>query len=117
LGEDTLLLFWDPGCPACQAMSEDLKTWEQSPPKRAPRLAIIASGNAENFRTQGREFESMSLLDPDFSLGQLFGSNATPSAVLIDADGKIASSLAVGDRNILGLAGFRKVELPVAASF
>ena len=116
LGEDTLLLFWDPSCGYCQAMSEDLRAWEQNPPKRAPKLAIIASGNAETVRIKGEEFESLVLIDPDFSIGQLFGSNSTPSAVLIDADGRIASSLAIGDRNVLELAGVRKVELSVAAS-
>src|SRR5262249_14650957 len=25
LGKDTLLLFWDPGCPFCQALSEDIR--------------------------------------------------------------------------------------------
>jgi peroxiredoxin/uncharacterized membrane protein YphA (DoxX/SURF4 family) len=116
LGEDTLLLFWDPGCPHCQAMSGELRAWEQNPPKRAPRLIIIASGNAENVRTNGGQFESLILLDPDFNTGQLFGSYSTPSAVLIDADGRIASRLAIGDRNVLELAGALQVELSVAAA-
>jgi peroxiredoxin len=115
LGQDTLMLFWDPGCRFCQAMFADLRGWEDDPPKGAPRLAIIASGNADDIRAKGREFRSRVLLDPEFDIGPVFGSNSTPSAILIDGEGRIASSLAVGQRNILALAGVRKVELPIVA--
>jgi peroxiredoxin/uncharacterized membrane protein YphA (DoxX/SURF4 family) len=117
LGRDTLMLFWDPGCRFCQAMFADLREWEDHPPKGAPRLAIIASGNADAIRAKGREFKSLILFDPDFDIGPVFGSNSTPSAILIDGAGRIASSLAIGERNILALAGIRKVELPIVAGF
>jgi hypothetical protein len=93
-------------------MSEDLVRWETNPPKGAPKLVLIASGKLEDLR---EEFRSLILLDPDFDVGPLFGSRSTPSAVLIDSDGRIASSLATGARNILALAGVRKVELPIAS--
>ena len=57
------------------------------------------------------------LFDPDFEIGAVFGSNSTPSAILIDGAGRIASSLAIGERNVLALAGVRKVELPIVAGF
>jgi len=116
LGRDTLLVFWDPDCPHCQALSEDIRRWEENPPKRAPELAIIVSGEADDVRTKATNFESLVLLDPDFEIGALFGSNGTPSAVLIDAEGRLASSLVVGDRDVLLVAGVRKVELPVAST-
>ncbi len=117
LGKDTLLLFWDPGCPFCQALSEDIKRWEENPPKGAPRLAIIATGSAEAVKTKTRGIKSLILHDPQFSLGPIFGTNSTPSAVLIDDEGKVASSLAEGGPNVMTLAGVRKVELPIASSF
>ncbi len=113
LGGDTLLLFWDPLCPHCQAMSEDLKRWEETPPKGAPRLVYISSGNVDETKSRHRELKSPTLLDADFDIGPLFGTNSTPSAVLIDGDGRIASTLAKGARNILALAGIRRVELPI----
>lgn len=116
LGRDTLMLFWDPGCRYCQAMFPELRGWEDNPPEGAPRLAIIASGDKEAIRTKGKEFKSLLLLDPDFDIAPVFGSNSTPSAILIDGNGRIASSLAVGERNILALAGVRKVELPIMAA-
>jgi peroxiredoxin/uncharacterized membrane protein YphA (DoxX/SURF4 family) len=117
LGRDILMLFWDPGCRFCQAMFADLRELEDHPPTGAPRLAIIASGNENDIRAKGREFKSLILLDPEFDIGPVFGSNSTPSAILIDGEGRIASSLATGERNVLALAGVRKVELPIAYSF
>ena len=35
-GEETLVLFWNPGCGFCQRMLEELKALE-SAPRRAPR--------------------------------------------------------------------------------
>lgn len=116
LGRDTLLLFWDPGCPFCQAMTEDLKIWEENPPKGAPSLVILASGNMEAVKAQAADFKSLFLLDPEFDVGPLFGTNSTPSAVLIDGVGRIASTLAIGDRNVLALAGVRKAALPIVSS-
>lgn len=115
LGRDSLLLFWDPGCPFCQAMTDDLKRWEERTPAGAPELVIVASGKQELIEEKGREFKSLVLADPDFDIGPMFGTNSTPSAVLIDSQGRIASSLAKGEKNILALVGVRKVSLPIAA--
>jgi peroxiredoxin len=116
LGRDTLLLFWDPGCPFCRAMSEDVTRWEEKPPKGAPRLVFVASGDAEKIGEASRSFKSRFLLDQEFEVGPLFGTNSTPSAVLIDRDGRIASIVGLGP-NVLALAGIKKVELPIASNF
>jgi thiol-disulfide isomerase/thioredoxin len=117
LGRDTLLLFWDPGCPFCRAMSEDVTRWEEKPPKGAPRLVFVASGDAEKIEEASRSFKSRFLHDLEFEVGPIFGTNSTPSAVLIDRDGRIASIVGVGLPNVLALAGIKKVELPIASSF
>jgi hypothetical protein len=38
-------------------------------------------------------------------VGRLFGATGTPMGVLVDAEGKIASELAVGAPAVLALAG------------
>ncbi|MEK6406937.1 MAG: MauE/DoxX family redox-associated membrane protein [Acidobacteriota bacterium] len=116
LGRDTLLLFWDPGCPFCRAMSEDITRWEDKPPKGAPRLVFVASGDGEQIEESSRSFKSRFLLDQEFEVGDLFGTKLTPSAVLIDRDGRIASIVGIGLTNVLALAGIRKLELPIAAN-
>ena len=45
------------------------------------------------------------LLDQNFAVGRAFGASGTPSAVLVDAEGKVASDIAVGAPAVLDLAG------------
>ena len=47
---------------------------------------------------------STTLLDEGFATGRAFGASGTPSAVLIDKNGKIASDVGVGAPAVLGLA-------------
>lgn len=113
LGTDTLLLFWDPGCPFCQAMSNDLSRFEKTPPKGAPRLLFVASGDLEKVKAASENYKSVFVHDREFNVGSLLGTKSTPSAVLIDREGKIASSLATGGPNVLALAGVRNAMTPV----
>lgn len=113
LGTPTLLVFWDAYCPHCQEMVEDLKRWEASPPHGAPKLVLVVSSPLEEM---DNEFRSLILHDPGFEVAPLFGARGTPSAILIASDGRIGSSLATGVRNILALAGVRKVERAAVTS-
>lgn len=112
---DTLLLFWDPKCPFCKSISEDLRRWEENPPDRAPRLVFVCTGEIEDVQTESSRFKSQFLYDPELDVGALFGTNLTPSAVLIDDQGRIASGPEAGRVNILALAGARR-ELLIASS-
>jgi thiol-disulfide isomerase/thioredoxin len=102
-GQRTLLLFWNPGCGFCQQMLPDLQRWEASPPPGAPKLLVISSGTVEANRAQG--LRSPVLLDPNFAVGPLFGVNGTPSAVLLDADGRIAAPVGIGAAGVWDLVG------------
>jgi hypothetical protein len=50
------------------------------------------------------------VLDQQFAAGRAFGASGTPSAVLVDAEGKIASEVAVGAPAVLELAGGSRTE-------
>lgn len=102
-GSKALLLFWNPGCGFCQRMLDDLKAWEAKPPKGAPRLVVVSTGTAEANRVM--ELRAPVLLDQGFATGSAFGATGTPSAVLIDERGKVASPVAVGAPAVLTLAG------------
>ena len=102
-GTATLVLFWNPGCGFCKRMLDDLKTWEAKPPKGAPKLFVVSTGGAEANRAMG--LRSPIVLDQGFAVGTVFGASGTPSAVLVDAKGQIASDLAVGAPAVLALAG------------
>jgi thiol-disulfide isomerase/thioredoxin len=102
-GSKTMLLFWNPGCGFCRRMVDDVKSFEANPPKGAPKLVLVSTGTAESNREHG--FSSQILLDEGFNTGRAFGASGTPSAVLIDARGKVASDVAVGAPAVLALAG------------
>lgn len=107
-GQPTLVLFWNPGCGFCQRMLDDLKSWEADSPADAPRLLVVSTGSAETNREM--DLRSTVVLDQGFSAGRAFGASGTPSAVLVDAEGKIASAVAVGAPAVLALAGMAQEE-------
>ena len=88
-GEKTLVLFWNPGCGFCQQMLPHLKEWERNPPEEAPNLFVVSAGTKEANEEMG--LSSPVVLDQNFAAGRAFGVGGTPSAVLVDEEGKIAS--------------------------
>ena len=104
-GQETLVLFWNPGCGFCQQMLPDLKEWEENAPGGAPKLLVVSAGTEEANKEMG--LGSPVVLDQTFSVLRSFGATGTPSAVLVDADGKIASELAVGAPAVLELTKAR----------
>ena len=103
-GDETLVLFWRPSCGFCQRMLPDLKAWEARSPTDAPRLLVVSTDSVADNQAMG--LRSPVLLDQDgMSVGRLFGATGTPMAVLVDAEGKIASELAAGAPAVLALAG------------
>jgi peroxiredoxin len=102
-GSETLVLFWNPGCGFCQQMLPDLKEWEASSPEDAPKLLVVSTGSEAANKEMG--LTSPVVLDQQFAVGRAFGASGTPSAVLVDAEGKVASEVAVGAPGVLELAG------------
>jgi methylamine dehydrogenase accessory protein MauD len=104
--KETLVLFWNPGSNFCQGMLDDLKALETDPPKGAPRLLVVSHGTVEANRAMG--IRSPVVLDQTLDTGRAFGASGTPSAVLVDRKGNVASELSVGSPAVLQLAGGRK---------
>jgi peroxiredoxin/uncharacterized membrane protein YphA (DoxX/SURF4 family) len=102
-GEETLVLFWNTGCGFCQQMLPDLKEWEANSPEDAPKLLVVSAGAEEANKEMG--LASPVLLDQQFAVGRAFGASGTPSAVLVDAEGRVASEVAVGAPAVMELAG------------
>jgi thiol-disulfide isomerase/thioredoxin len=98
-GEETLVLFWNPNCGFCQRMLPDLKEWEENPPEHAPKLLVVSAGAREANEEMG--LGSPVVLDQQFAAGRAFGAGGTPSAVLVDARGKVASEVVVGAPAVL----------------
>ena len=107
-GQETLVLFWNPGCGFCQQMLPEIKQWEGNRPEAAPELLFVSAGSEEANREM--KLSSPVLLDQNFATGRAFGASGTPSAVLVDAEGRIASEVAVGAPAVLDLAGASRAE-------
>ena len=103
-GSTTLVLFWRPSCGFCQRMLADLKAWVVDPPTSAPKRLVVSTDSVADNQAMG--LHSPVVLDQDgMGVGRLFRATGTPMAVLVDAEGKIASEMAVGAPAVLALAG------------
>jgi peroxiredoxin len=97
-GRSVLVLFWSPSCGFCKKMLPELKSWERTRLDNTPELLVISTGTAP-----AEELRATALLDQTFGVARSFGVEATPSAVLIDAGGRIGSEVAVGKPAVLAL--------------
>jgi hypothetical protein len=93
-------------------MLHDLKAWEARPLTERAALLVISSGSADENRALN--LRSTIVLDPPFAVASLFGARGTPTAVMVDAEGRLASAVAVGAPAVLRLAG--QAELPSATA-
>jgi len=102
-GKKTLVTFWSLTCPFCTTMMEELKAWDKAKGKDDPALVIFSEGD----KAAHEEFELRSpvILDEGYKTASGFGMFGTPSAVLVNEDGKIVSETAVGAADIWSLVG------------
>jgi thiol-disulfide isomerase/thioredoxin len=110
-GRDALVLIWNPGCGFCRRMLPDLQRWDADLRPDGPILVVVSTGTAEEGRAMG--LRSIVLLDPAGQATAVFDAPGTPSAVLIDAEGRIGSGVAAGAAAVWKLAGRQ----PDAAQF
>ena len=95
-GVPTMVLFWSPGCPHCQTLVPAIRAVEQHPHR--PEMIIVSRGPIG--LTEAAEFTSTVIFDDDRVLARTFGVEATPSAVVIDDNGKVASTVIRGAPSI-----------------
>ncbi len=94
-----LVVFWNDGCHHCQRLVPELQTWEADPPEHAPELVLVA------MRAGGpRPLRAPLLLDPQGRLMAAVGARATPTALLVGADGCLASLPTIGGAAVLSMA-------------
>ncbi len=99
--DETVFLFWRPGCRPCRGLYERVLAWEGQPPAEAPRLVVISLGSAEE--TASERFRSPILLDEELAASDAFRAGGAPMAVRVDGERRIASRIAVGADAVLSL--------------
>ncbi|MEP7076702.1 MAG: TlpA family protein disulfide reductase [Acidobacteriota bacterium] len=102
-GKPTLVTFWSLTCPHCVEMMRQIKNWESDGGEREANLLLFSDGEIEEHRKF--ELSSRIIIDKDYATAAKFGMMGTPSAVLVDENGRIASETAVGAANIWALIG------------
>ena len=62
---------------------------------------MVSTGSVEDNRALG--LRSPVVLDTDFTVGSAYDAGGTPMAVLVDAEGRIASGVAAGAQQVWAL--------------
>lgn len=100
-----LFLFVGPTCKPCKAMVDDFAKW-RSEFQGKLRIVFVSKGSAsENVERFGEDLSAGILLQKNMEFASELHIKWTPAAVLVGADGNIASHPAVGDLAIRDLIG------------
>jgi peroxiredoxin len=105
-GHQTLVTFWSHACPYCQQMLDDLREWDETKGKDEPALVVFSDGGVAENEKFG--LTSPVIADEGYKTAGQFGMFGTPSAVLVNEEGRIVSETAVGAPYIWSLIGRRK---------
>lgn len=110
-GRDVMLIFSSPFCESCNVVAQKLVKWMREM-EGLPQIVLISRGKPEDNLAKLKDFDrSRVLLQIESEVSSAYDSIATPTAVLIGADGTIRSKLATGVAAIQQLlTSSRKVE-------
>jgi methylamine dehydrogenase accessory protein MauD len=93
-GRPVLLVFTEPGCGYCEELLPEVGRWQEELADEFT-IALITSDDPEENRVMSNEHGlSRVLLEEDWEVSEAYEVEGTPSAVLVNPDGTIGSSLA-----------------------
>ncbi|HJT59486.1 MAG TPA: redoxin domain-containing protein [Ktedonobacteraceae bacterium] len=118
-GKPVVLLFADPGCEPCAALSPEVGSFQRDNAEKLT-LAVISRGSQEaNQSKVSVHGITRVLLQKDREVAEAYrasGTPGTPSLVLIRPDGIVGSRLALGEAEVLrGLNALRSL-VPTGAT-
>ena len=91
-----LLIFTNPTCGPCVTLFAEVKDWQQSHREQLT-IALISFGTIkENFVNVARNRLGQVLLQQEREVAEQYGAHVTPTAVVVNTNGRIASPLAAG---------------------
>jgi uncharacterized membrane protein YphA (DoxX/SURF4 family)/peroxiredoxin len=102
-GKPLLLIFTNPTCGPCVVLFAEVKDWQKSHSEQLT-IALISFGTIkENFVNVARNRLGQVLLQQKREVAEEYGAHVTPTAVVVDTEGRIASPLAAGADQIRAL--------------
>lgn len=105
-GRPVLLVFFDPSCRFCVEMAPALARVPADGAGGGPVPLVVAAGDPEKTRelVARERIRCAVLLQEGTDVSALYRTDATPTAYLVDRDGRVASELARGAAAVLALA-------------
>ncbi len=95
-GRPVLLVFADPSCGPCNELFPDIARWQREW-RDALTIAVVSAGHPEANRAKATEHGLLHLVVQERrEVAAAYATTATPSAVLVAADGRVASPLVAG---------------------
>lgn len=102
-GKPLMLVFVSPLCGPCVVFFQEIGKWQREYGARLT-IAIISKGTIkENFVNVARNGLRTILLQDEQEVAQAFGSNVTPSAVVVSSERRIVSEVVAGADEITKL--------------
>lgn len=103
-GKPLLLIFTSPTCGSCVVLFQEIKEWQEAHSERLT-IALISFGTIkENFVNVARNGLGQVLLQQqDRDVAKKYGADVTPTAVVVNAGGRIATPMAAGADEIRNL--------------
>ena len=99
-GQPLLFVFVSPNCAPCKALVPDLKDWQAKLLGKV-RLVFISNGEVkDNLEKFGIEIGQQMLLQKEREVAEAAKAQWTPTALLVDKTGRVASHAAAGDAEI-----------------
>jgi thiol-disulfide isomerase/thioredoxin len=104
----TLVTFWSPNCPHCRDLMDEIKIVDREGLPDDTDLIIFSQGDPKEFSQL--DLRSLIVVDKGSKVSASLGASGTPSAVLIDRDGRFVTETAIGGKNIWSLVRRDKVQ-------
>jgi protein-disulfide isomerase len=102
-GKPLLLIFTNPNCGSCVVLFQEIKEWQESHSEQLT-IALLSFGTIkENFVNVARNGLGQVLLQQQREVAEKYGADVTPTAVLVNTSGRIATPMAAGAEEIRNL--------------
>jgi len=102
-GRPVLFFFVSPTCEPCRVLLPNFIEWRQTLSDRLDVIFVSSGASAENQKKFAELENAPILLDAERKFAISVGGRWTPTALFIDANGKVASHVAAGDQAIVDL--------------
>lgn len=103
LGKPVLLIFTNPRCGPCINLFKEIKDWQTAHDDQLTITLVSIGTIKDNFVNVARNRLGQVLLQKKSEVAQLYGARATPTAVVVSTNGRIASRVAGGAEEIRAL--------------